>query len=114
MLERRPELNSEKNIFVSISIVDDKKIQELNKRYFNRDYPTDVLSFNIDQKEASGEYFLGDIVVNKDQAVRQAGEYGNSTEEELSELVAHGMLHLMGVHHPEDDENGVHGVTSKH
>ncbi len=114
MLEKRPELNSEKNIFVSISIVDDKKIQELNKKYFRRDFPTDVLSFNIDQKEASGEYFLGDIVVNKEQAERQASEYGNSTEEELSELVAHGMLHLLGVHHPEDDEHGVHGVVSKH
>lgn len=90
------------NTFISISIVDDKKIQQLNKEYLDRDYPTDVLSFNIDEETEDGEYYLGDVIINKKQAERQAEEYGNSFEEEISELAAHGILHLLGVHHEGD------------
>ena len=110
MLTKKPELNNLENIVVSVSIVRDKEIQKLNKKYFNRDYPTDVLSFNLDEVHTDGVMHLGDIVVNKDQAVRQAGEYGNTTEEEISELVGHGILHLLGVHHDDDDENTIHGI----
>lgn len=91
------------NTSVSISFVDDKKIRELNKEYRDKDEVTDVLSFNIDEEDAEGEYYLGDIIVNVEQAKRQANDYGNSVEEEISELVAHGMLHLMGIHHEGDD-----------
>ena len=91
------------NTSVSISFVNDKKIRELNKEYRDKDEVTDVLSFNIDKEDAEGEYYLGDIVVNVEQAKRQAGDYGNSVEEEISELVAHGILHLMGIHHEGDD-----------
>ena len=55
-----------------------------------------------------GEYYLGDVIVNKDQAQRQCTEYGNDLEHEISELVAHGVLHLLGVHHEDDD--GIDGV----
>lgn len=91
------------NTFISVSIIDDEKIKELNKEYRDKDYATDVLSFNIDQETEDGRYYLGDIVVNKQQAERQASEYGNTLEEEIAELVAHGMLHLLGVHHDGDD-----------
>mgnify|MGYP001359691008 CR=1 FL=1 len=101
------------NAVVSISIVDDSQIQELNKKFLNRDYPTDVLSFNHDEERADGTFFLGEIIVNKEQAKRQAPDYGNTVEQEISELVAHGMLHLLGVHHEDDDENSVHGVSQK-
>ena len=57
--------------------------------------------------------YIGDVVVNADQAKRQCREYGNTYEQELSELVAHGVLHLLGVHHPHDDETEVHGIKSK-
>ena len=94
----------EKNTFISVSITNDKEMKKLNKKYMGRDYPTDVLSFEIKEKQENGSFYLGDIVVNKDQAKRQAGKYGNDFEEEISELVAHGVLHLLGVHHPENGE----------
>ena len=88
--------------YISVSIVDDSEIRKLNKKYRRKDYTTDVLSFNINEKREDGSFYLGDVVVNKDQAKRQAGEYGNSVEEEISELTAHGVLHLLGVHHDGD------------
>ena len=91
------------NTYISVSIVDDSEIKKLNKKYRKKDYPTDVLSFNINEKREDRSFYLGDVIVNKDQAKRQAGEYGNSVEEEISELTAHGVLHLLGVHHNGDD-----------
>ena len=88
--------------YISVSIVDDSEIRKLNKKYRRKDYTTDVLSFNINEKREDGSFYLGDVVVNKDQAKRQAGEDGNSVEAELSELAADGVLHLLGVHHDGD------------
>ncbi|MFC1700294.1 rRNA maturation RNase YbeY [Patescibacteria group bacterium] len=90
------------NIHISISIVNDSGMKKLNKEHLDRDYPTDVLSFNIDEEQEDGTYYLGDVVVNKDQAKRQANEYENTLEEEIGELIEHGILHLLGVHHEED------------
>ncbi|MDC0449199.1 rRNA maturation RNase YbeY, partial [bacterium] len=63
---------------------------------------TDVLSFETNEVLEDGTFYLGDIIVNKEQAGRQAAEYDNSLEKEIAELVAHGVLHLLGVHHDED------------
>lgn len=90
-------------IYISITIVNDSKMKEFNKKYLNRDYPTDVLSFNINEDQEDGTFYLGDVVVNRDQAKRQASEYGNSLEEEISGLTKHGILHLLGVHHEGDE-----------
>lgn len=92
----------DKKIFISVSITNDKEIREMNKEYLGRDYTTDVLSFEIKEKQDDGSFYLGDVVVNKDQAKRQAKDYGNILEEEISELVGHGVLHLLGVHHEGD------------
>jgi len=88
------------NTVISVSIVGDKKMRSLNKKYLSRDCPTDVLSFNMDEARDDGTFYLGDVIVNKDQAARQAQKYDNSFEEEVAELVAHGVLHLLGVNHP--------------
>ena len=96
------DLLKKEKIYISVSIIDDKKMKELNGQYLNREYPTDVLSFEIGEKQVDGTYYLGDVVVNKEQAERQSKEYGNSFEEEISELVEHGVLHLLGVHHKEE------------
>jgi len=93
----------DKEFFVSIKFSHDKEIAELNKKHLGKDYPTDVLSFNMDEKQEDGGHYLGDVVVNLDQAQRQAQEFGNSVEEEIAELVEHGVLHLLGVHHEGDD-----------
>ena len=89
-------------MFISVSITNDEEIRQLNKEYLERDYVTDVLSFNINEQQKDGTYYLGDIVVNKEQAERQASEYGNDVKREIAELVEHGMLHLLGVHHDGD------------
>jgi probable rRNA maturation factor len=94
-------LDSQDSIYISVSLIDDKEMQVLNKKYRNKDFSTDVLSFDINQDmhDDAGYYYLGDIIVNKDQAKQQAADNDNSLEEEVSALVAHGVLHLLGVHH---------------
>jgi len=82
---------------LSVSLVDNKEIHDLNRKYRGIDTPTDVLSFPMDG------YLLGDIVISMEKAVEQAKEYGHGIERELGFLVTHGMLHLLGYDH--EDEN---------
>ncbi len=99
--------------YINIKISKDTEIQKLNKKYFGRDYPTDVLSFNLNKNNPSNTSIQGEIIVNYDQAERQASQYGNTVEMEIADLVAHGVLHLLDVHHPDDDNNSIHGVPNK-
>lgn len=79
---------------ISIAVVDDAKMHELNLRYLNHDYATDVLSFRLDD---DGEECLeGEIIVSIDTAEREALEYGWKRENELLLYVIHGALHLVG------------------
>lgn len=86
---------------ISISIVDDATIRVLNKEYLNRDKPTNVISFSLQE----GEYgdinsdVLGDIVISADAAVRDALKGGLTFEEEIIFLLIHGFLHLIGYNH---------------
>lgn len=105
-------LTNKKPIHISVTIADDKVLQTENKKHLKRDYTTDVLSFELKENLEDGSLYLGDVVVNREQAKRQAKEYNNTWEEEIAELVAHGVLHLLGVHHKDDDEKTVHGVKS--
>jgi len=83
---------------VSILLVDDAAIQALNARYRGKDEATDVLSFT--QEDAfviPGEpRILGDVVVSIDTATRQAAAGGRSLEDEVAQLIIHGVLHLLG------------------
>ncbi len=90
-------------IHISVKLTTDKEMQALNKEYRDKDYATDVLSFEIGEQTGEGELYLGDVVVNVEQAKRQAEEYGNTLEEEVAQLVEHGVLHLLGVHHEGDE-----------
>lgn len=92
---------------VSVLLVGDRKIRELNRRYRNIDKPTDVLAFS--QREGTGGAFhphlLGDVVISVHSAQWQAGRYRHSLERELDLLLVHGLLHLAGFEHhgsPED------------
>ena len=93
----------DEEFLVTVKFTHDKEIASLNKEFRGKDIATDVLSFNMDEQQEDGSYYLGDIVVNLDQAKRQASTYGNDLKQELAELVGHGLLHLLGVHHEEDD-----------
>ena len=78
---------------VSIAVVDDLTIHELNRRFLQHDYPTDVLSFVLEQQDGRLE---GEVIVSTDTAVVQAGEYGVQPADELLLYVVHGVLHLVG------------------
>ena len=86
---------------LSISLVSDKKITELNRNYLQRNRPTDVLAFPMNEGEF-GEInpnLLGDVVVSVETALAQADKQDHSLDEELCLLVIHGILHLVGFDH---------------
>ncbi|MBQ3301997.1 MAG: rRNA maturation RNase YbeY [Eggerthellaceae bacterium] len=95
---------------VSVNFVTDESIHELNRDYRGIDRPTDVLSFECDGYEgdvefAEGDVFeLGDIVIAPDVAERQTAEFGTTFSDEISLLLVHGLLHLCGYDHMEDEE----------
>ena len=94
---------------ISILLVDNETIRELNREYRDKESATDVLSFPLEEDlEDNGEpeviggpieRMLGDIVISVERAVEQAGEYGHSIERELAFLAVHGFLHLLGYDH---------------
>lgn len=86
---------------ITVLLVGDKKIRSLNKKYKNKDKVTDVLSFSQKEGEAivlpgKEDNYLGDIVICYPQAKRQAKKYKHSVKKELSWLLVHGFLHLLG------------------
>lgn len=86
---------------LSVVLVDDAEIRELNRRYLNRDRTTNVISFPMQEGEASGvnPLLLGDVVISVDTACRDAAEAGATAESELYFLLLHGILHLTGYNH---------------
>lgn len=88
---------------VSVTLVDNGRIHELNLEHRGIDRPTDVLSFPMfDEDYDDGELcVLGDIVLSLEQAKKQADEFGHSFERETAFLTVHSMLHLLGYDHEE-------------
>ena len=109
-MKAKSPLEQKKDLIITVKISGDREIKALNKKYLHLDNPTDVLSFEIKEITPDGDFHLGDLIVNKEQAQRQCKEYGNDLNQEVAELVKHGVLHLLGVHHDDDDERTVHGV----
>jgi probable rRNA maturation factor len=109
---------------LSMLFVDETSIADLNKRFLGKDGPTDVLAFPIDEEPAesgrspdsggTGPGFtgdpeeaptlLGDVVICPAVAHRNAPEHAGTFEDELALLVVHGVLHLLGLDHMEDEE----------
>jgi len=89
---------------LSIVLVDENKIKQLNAEYRGINLPTDVLSFPQLTENPTGPYLLGDVVISPQIAEVQAGEYQHSPEKEMAILLIHGILHLLGFDHetPED------------
>ena len=78
---------------ISIAIVDDAEMHALNRKYLDHDYPTDVLSFLLEQESSRIE---GEIIVSADYASREAEIYGWTAEDEILLYIIHGSLHLAG------------------
>jgi probable rRNA maturation factor len=85
---------------VTIAVVSDARVRALNRRYRRKDYATDVLSFPGDVERA---LHLGDIVIARGVARRQAKAAGHTESTELRVLALHGLLHLLGYDHEHDD-----------
>ncbi|MDI6762293.1 MAG: rRNA maturation RNase YbeY [Thermodesulfobacteriota bacterium] len=86
---------------LSLLLVDDKQIQELNHRFLGRDKPTNVLAFSMREGEYSSlhPHLLGDLVISIETAKRQSKQSGLNEMEMLTLLVIHGILHLLGYEH---------------
>lgn len=122
------QLRIETDVDVTVMLVDDANIREINKQARQIDAHTDVLSFPLlnadpdnlkrsllagegDTDPETGAILLGDIVISLDAVKRQAEEYGHSFERELGYLTVHGMLHLLGYDHMQDaDKRKMRGV----
>jgi probable rRNA maturation factor len=109
---------------LSMLFVDEAAITDLNKRFLGKEGPTDVLAFPIDEEPAESGRFpdsggtgpgftgdpeepptlLGDVVICPAVAYRNAPEHAGTFEDELALLVVHGVLHLLGLDHIDDDE----------
>ncbi|NHC39370.1 rRNA maturation RNase YbeY [Bacillus sp. MM2020_1] len=97
---------------VSITFVSNERIQEINREYRDKDKPTDVISFAMEEL-GEGEMeligadmprVLGDIIISIPKAIEQAEEYGHSFLRELGFLAVHGFLHLLGYDHMTEEE----------
>lgn len=99
------EENSKKSIF-SITFVGEEEIQKINKNYRGIDKVTDVISFAFEDNKILQENVrvLGDIFICIPKMIEQAKLYGHSEKRELSFLVVHGMLHLLGYDHQTQEE----------
>jgi probable rRNA maturation factor len=84
----------------TIAFVSDKRIRELNRQFRGIDKATDVLSFPADGPD---ELNLGDIAISAETAAAQAKENGLSFDDEIAQLILHGLLHLSGYDHESDN-----------
>lgn len=97
------ENNVQSAIEVSVAIVGDRKMAKLNKEYRNKEGTTNILSFPLSEGEQThlpGDITrLGDIVISYPMVIKEASELEVLVDERVDELVRHGMLHLLGLHH---------------
>lgn len=85
----------------TIKIGDEKESRDLNNRYRNKDYPTDVLTFPLNE-QFPDSFYLGDIFICFDVLKEQAKKANISENDELTTLIVHGLLHLKGNDHETD------------
>lgn len=85
-------------VSLSILLCGDARMRSLNREWRGMDLPTDVLSFSSGERD-----FLGDLVIDVPYAARQARRRGHTLAREVQILLAHGLLHLLGYDHEEDD-----------
>lgn len=100
---------SEKTVAVDILLTDNEEIHELNRSYRDKDKPTDVLSFALfadsDDREIfpGGEIALGEVIISVETAKMQADDAGIALMEQIDFLLCHGVLHLLGFDHPDEE-----------
>lgn len=101
------EYDSKAPVYVSLLFTGNDEIQVINREYRDKDQPTDVISFAYHETEDFdiGPYdTLGDIVISLERVVEQAKEYNHSPKREFFYVLTHGILHLLGYDHIEEEE----------
>lgn len=99
-----------KNPLLNIVLVNNKRIQEINKEYRNIDSVTDVISFafeEVNDVNYDDIRFLGEIYISYERCCEQAQEFGHSVRRELCYLAVHGLLHLLGYDHMNEKDKKV-------
>jgi probable rRNA maturation factor len=86
---------------ISVTLLDDKRIRNMNRKYLEHDRVTDVISFPLYER---GEAVVGDIYIGYEQAQEQAADANVDLSEEVARLAIHGTLHVLGYDHPEEGE----------
>jgi len=87
---------------LTVVFLNNKQMQTYNSKYRKKNYPTDVLSFPVDEA-VDGERYLGDLLISVPKAAAQALEKGHSLSREIRILLLHGILHLLGYDHETDN-----------
>ena len=100
------------SVEVSLAFVDDTEMRRLNRTYRGIDTTTDVLSFPLHEKTGQDRIYLGDVAIATDTARKQALSLGHSLQTEISQLFAHGMIHLCGYDH-ETDDGEMHALETR-
>ncbi|MFH2040741.1 MAG: rRNA maturation RNase YbeY [Chloroflexota bacterium] len=99
------EVDPDRETEITLVISDDALIKDLNRQFRKMDSVTDVLSFPSNEIDLdTGKPYLGDIIISYPQALQQADQAGHPVETELQLLTIHGMLHLLGFDHANDEE----------
>ena len=97
------EQNVQSPVEVSIAIIGDRKMKELNKKYRDKDGTANILEFPLTEGEQtklpSDITRLGDIVISYPMVIKEASEQDLLVDDRVEELVQHGMMHLLGLHH---------------
>ncbi|MCB0703241.1 MAG: rRNA maturation RNase YbeY [Candidatus Kapaibacterium sp.] len=95
---------------VNLIYVDDKEIHEINKKFLDHDYPTDVITFVLEEDENEA-----DIIIGVETALENSKQYNATHESELLRLVAHGVLHLLGYDdHSDEEREAMHELENKY
>lgn len=108
----QPDLSPIQSYELTLRLTNDAEIQQLNRDYRQIDQPTDVLSFStteidypeVEELQQTQPFYLGDLVISVETALRQASDRGHTIGIELAWLASHGLLHLLGWDHPDEPQ----------
>jgi len=96
---------------IGIAVVDDPTIHRINREFLDHDWPTDVISFVLEETPG---YLEGEIIMSTDTAIDRSSDYGWSPADELLLYVVHGTLHLVGYDDHEDDDRQAMREKERH
>jgi len=101
------EFQEEKEVYVSLLLTNNENIRNINKEYRDKDSATDVISFaylEVEEAFESPYISLGDIVISLEKVEEQAKDYGHSFKREFFYVLTHGILHLLGYDHIDEED----------